>query len=113
MTTAVSTQTPVKPPKLEPEHVYLQISYASSEPPSSLPGGASSPIQLKYVGPVGELKGEGIFEVITRDGGVVKRGEDIWQRGEKDVLQEVKKVEGVRSVKVMPELKQRAKRNEF
>ncbi|KAK8853262.1 hypothetical protein IAR55_003964 [Kwoniella newhampshirensis] len=108
-----SAYSPVKPPKLEPDHVYLQISYTSPDPLTTPLLQPASAVQVKYVGPVGELKGEGIFQVMTRDGGIVKRGEDLWQRGEQDVVQQIKKVDGVKTVKVIPELKRRAKRDEI
>ncbi|TYJ54226.1 hypothetical protein B9479_005152 [Cryptococcus floricola] len=102
---------PNKPLQLDPSQIYLQVSHSVSQPPPN-------PItktghQLRYVGQVGELEGEGVWQVIRPDGQVVKRGEEDWTKGEKSVVEEVKKLQGVKGVKVMPEVKQRPKRSEF
>ncbi|WVR07637.1 hypothetical protein IAU60_004679 [Kwoniella sp. DSM 27419] len=99
---------PVKPVKLEPDHVYLQVSYASAQPPSL----HHDSLDARYVGPIGELKGEGIYQVVQKDGAPVKRSES-WHSAEKGLVDQVRRSDGVKAVKVMPELKQRQKRDEF
>ncbi len=95
---------PAKPPKLEPGHSYVHVT--SHFTPDAITNAISANPQyrLKYVGPVGELKGEHIFEVQDTGGPI--------ERAEKPVLDSIRQVEGVKGVKVV-ELKQRAKREEF
>ncbi|WVQ84649.1 hypothetical protein IAT38_006804 [Cryptococcus sp. DSM 104549] len=107
-----TSNAPAKPLQLDPSKIYLHITHSPPQiPPSTV---SHSSCNLNYIGQVGELEGEGIFEVVKRDGGgAVRRGEDLWRNGEKGLLEEVKQLEGVKGVKVVPEMKQRAKRDEF
>ncbi|OCF44667.1 hypothetical protein I317_01554 [Kwoniella heveanensis CBS 569] len=118
MSDSSTHRAPVKPIKFEPNHIYLQVSF---DPSSSSPSKPAPPTNIvhsslsaKYLGPVGELKGEGIYQVVQADdGSAVRRDALTWSEKEKEVVAAVKKSEGVKGVKVMPELKQRAKRDEF
>lgn len=105
------SKAPNKPPKIEPSHVYLQISHSPSQIPSTSLD--NPPWRLKYVGQVGELEGEGIFEVVQIDGQPVKKDENVWTQKEKVLLEKVKNAVGVKSVTVLPEVRQRSKREEF
>lgn len=105
------SKVPNKPPKIEPSHVYLQISHSPSQIPSTSLD--NPPWRLKYVGQVGELEGEGIFEVVQIDGQPVKKDENVWTQKEKILLEKVKNAVGVKSVTVLPEVRQRSKREEF
>lgn len=105
------SKVPNKPPKIEPSHIYLQISHLPSQIPSTALD--NPPWQLKYVGQVGELEGEGIFEVVNSDGQPVKRDESLWIQGQKALVEKVKDAQGVKSVKILPEVKQRTKREEY
>ena len=106
-TTSAAASKPAKPPTLVPGHSYLHIT--SSHPPQRIVDGSRPPdgLELAYVGPVGELDGEHIFEVKRSGGGVVPRGEL-----PSAVVDALKAVEGVKGAKVL-EVKQRAKRDEF
>ncbi|OCF38077.1 hypothetical protein I316_00301 [Kwoniella heveanensis BCC8398] len=117
MSGSSTDRAPVKPIKFEPNHIYLQVSFNPSSsssnpvPPTNI---VHSSLSAKYLGPVGELKGEGIYQVVQADdGSAVRRDALTWSEKEKEVVAAVKKSEGVKGVKVMPELKQRAKRDEF
>ncbi|XAO24460.1 hypothetical protein I312_103261 [Cryptococcus bacillisporus CA1280] len=87
------SKVPNKPPKIEPSHIYLQVSHL----PSQIPATAldNPPWQLKYVGQP------------------VKRDESLWIQGQKALVEKVKDAQGVKSVKILPEVKQRTKREEF
>nr|ODN91727.1 hypothetical protein L203_00978 [Cryptococcus depauperatus CBS 7841] len=103
--------TPKKPIALESSHVYLQITYSFSQPPST---SVNNPMyQVKYLGQVGELEDVGIFEVINLDGQPIKRSDERWAQEQDKLLDEVKMIDGVKGVLVMPQVKQRAKRDEF
>ncbi|OCF77353.1 hypothetical protein I204_01341 [Kwoniella mangroviensis CBS 8886] len=106
---ASSSKAPVKPIKLEPDQVYIHVSYSSTEPPSAV---SLNNVEAKYLGPIGELSGEGIYQIQSH-GQPVKRNDENWQNSQKDLLERVTRSEGVKSVKVMDEPKQRAKRDEF
>lgn len=97
-----------KPPTLLPGKAYIHIT--SPLPASSIQNSLSHPqYRLDYVGPVGELEGEHIFQVIATG------SNDIAERAsipEGDLLKAVKEVNGVKGAKVL-EKKQRAKRDEF
>ena len=96
----------VRPPKLELGHAYVHIS-SSSSPDTITNAFMSNPhCRLKYMGPVGELKGEHIFEVSHAEGGSAMAS------AEKPVLDAIKTVVGVNAVKAM-DVKPRAKRDEF
>jgi hypothetical protein len=106
--------TPAKPVTLNPQLTYLHVT--SPQPHSVLSETFSvkhPDYRLHYVGPVGELKGEHIFEVHqAQKAGAVERDSMEWKNGGQEVLQAIKAVEGVKGVKVL-EVKQRAKRDEF
>jgi hypothetical protein len=105
--TAANPSRPAKPLTLLPGHSYIHIT--SPHPPQRLVEGSRPPdgLEISYVGPVGELDGEHIFEVKRPGGQVVPRGE--LPNG---VVGALKAVEGVKGAKVL-EVKQRAKRDEF
>jgi len=98
--------TPVQPPKLEPGRAYVHVSSHSSPDSISNALEATSHCRLQYIGPVGELKGEHIFEVKQAD------GQGPIERTEQSILGAIKAVPGVKTVKTM-EVKQRAKRDEL
>ncbi|EIW71986.1 hypothetical protein M231_06194 [Tremella mesenterica] len=99
--------TPVKPPSLDPNHIYIQITSPLS--PSDLSRHASAgQLQLRYLAPVGELKGEHIFEVI-QNGQLVQRDHEAWVGSGGEFIKVLKGVQGVKGVKVM-DVKQRTKR---
>ena len=98
-----------KPPTLLPDRAYIHVS--TSKPPESIAQSMSAHPEwnIHYLGPVGELQGEHLFEV--RQAGqssVVERS--TVQDG--DVVSAVKEATGEKGVK-MVEMKQRAKRDEF
>jgi len=98
---------PVKPPHLQPGHAYVHISSSASPDAISNALGSSDQCRLQYLGPVGELKGEHIFEIRHPDGQNGPMG-----GAEKPVLEAIKEVQGIREVNMM-DVKQRAKRQEF
>lgn len=100
---------PRRPPNLDPNHIYIHITSPSS--PSTISSAFISGDQsLSYVGPVGELQGEHIFEV-QRQGQAVKRDQQGSGEAGSTVVSALKEVEGVKGAKVL-EVKQRAKRGE-
>jgi hypothetical protein len=105
---------PAKPLDLDPDTAYIHIT--SSQPASSLSqtfASQSSAYRLHYVGPVGELKGEHVFEVRQAKGlHAVKRDSETWTHSQQDIIGAAKAVDGVSGVKVL-ETKQRVKRSEF
>lgn len=90
------------PANLQQGHTYLRITTSN---PSSL----SLPDGVVYVGPVGELPDEHVFEV-TQDGQAVDPAGSFWSTQENVVLNGVKR-SGVSAQVLAP--KQRAKRDEF
>ncbi len=64
-----SHSSPARPLTLHPEHNLRTRHLASAPYPSPMPSdpGLSGNTQLRYVGPVGELDGEHIFEVLRSD----------------------------------------------
>jgi hypothetical protein len=102
---------PARPPTLLPSHLYVHVTSPSPTPPtiSSLP--FYPDLAVQYVGPVGELKGEYIYEV-TAAGEAVKRDGELWRKDGVEVIRALKGVDGVKRVEVM-EVRQRAKRDEF
>ncbi|BEJ13544.1 hypothetical protein CspHIS471_0307180 [Cutaneotrichosporon sp. HIS471] len=93
------------PTAILPGHTYIHITsrVAPEDISKSL---ADSPVRLEYRGPVGELEGEHVFEVV----GAAES--DVWKRDHANVLQNMRKKDGIRSATVL-EAKQRAKRDEF
>ena len=102
--------TPVKPPKLYPDHVYVHIT-SPLQPSDIASASATSPqqLQLEYVAPVGELKYEHIFEV-EHLGQPVKRDSSVWTNDGQGFVQRLKAIQGVKAVQVM-DLKKREKRS--
>jgi len=104
---------PAKPPKLEDDHTYIHITSHSDA--SSLQNAISSHVGLQaiqpvYLGPVGELKGEYIFELKHAGGEEpVKRSGEFWMENQVGLVKELKSLQGVKGAKLM-EVKQRAKR---
>jgi len=104
----MSTQAKI-PPALQPGLSYIHIT--SPQPPDQIQAAIpKKDWEIKYLGPVGELDGEHIFEVRKPSGEVVKRDE--LAEGAGGVVSVLKGVQGVKAVKVL-ETKQRAKRSEF
>lgn len=103
-------QHPARPPTLHPEHTYVHVT--SPQPPASLSNaitpGLSGGTQLRYVGPVGELDGEHIFEVM-RSNQPLKRDTPDWTAVKDGLVKEVKAADGVKAAKIL-EQKQRMKR---
>lgn len=100
---------PAKPPNLDPNHVYIHVT--SSESPSDIAASLrpSTPgNSVRYIGPVGELAGEHIFE-LHRDGSPLKRAVAGSVSVGQGMVQDLKGVQGVKGAKVL-EVKQRAKR---
>jgi hypothetical protein len=98
---------PQKPPALDPNHIYIHITSPSSPSAISDSFSTTGDRSLRYIGPVGELSGEHIFEV-HQSGGPVKRDAAAGGVGA-GVVSALKELEGVRGAKVL-EVKQRAKR---
>ena len=96
------------PPTVLPGKAYLHVS--TSKDPSSIASSMSNHAQwnLHYIGPVGELSGEHLFEVQQPSGAVLERS----AVQERDLVQTVKDATGVKGVKLV-EMKQRAKRDEL
>jgi hypothetical protein len=99
---------PQKPPNLDPNHVYIHITSPAS--PSTIASSlkTSEDGGIRYVGPVGELSGEHIFEVLQK-GGPVKRDVGGAEAVGSGVVAALKGQEGVKGAKIL-EVKQRAKR---
>lgn len=98
------------PTTLLPDRTYLAIS--SSLDPESLSASLQGlPVKLQYRGPVGELEGEHIFEVEGSGGAIAPTSEE-WTKRSEDVVQNVKRAQGVTGVKALV-AKQRTKRDEF
>ncbi|RSH91903.1 hypothetical protein EHS25_009273 [Saitozyma podzolica] len=109
-----------KPPALDPSNTYIHITSPSSPSSlssllssalSALPDAGSRAGTLRYVGPVGELKGEHIFEVVGPDG-PVRTDSPLWKESQGGIMGSIKSAEGVKGAKVM-EMRQRAKRDEL
>lgn len=90
------------PSNLEQGHTYLRITTAT---PFSL----KLPPSIVYVGPVGELPDEHVFEV-TEAGKAVDPAGEFWKAQGADVVQQLKG-EGIKAEVLVH--KQRAKRDEF
>ncbi|KAK4685522.1 hypothetical protein P7C73_g4623, partial [Tremellales sp. Uapishka_1] len=103
---------PAKPPTLLPDHTYIHVSSSSSPPALAEKLTTTQPIQVRYIGPVGELKGEHIFELVGESQTPLKRDSTFWTREGESLLRDLKRVEGVKKVEVM-EVRQRAKRGEL
>lgn len=112
--TAITMSAPIKPPQLDPNQTYLHITSPLS-PTEITQQAQTRDITLTYIAPVGELKGEYIFELSPgslqpslehgTDGSV---SEASLERRD-GVARDLRGVEGIKGAKVM-EQKQRAKR---
>lgn len=99
---------PMKPVKLEPNSSYIHIT--SSQTPETIQQQASTQnVQLQHKGPVGELEGEHIFEILDSRRGAVPRDTDGGKEVVDSAVSALKGAEGVKDAKVM-ETRQRAKR---
>jgi hypothetical protein len=97
---------PIKPVKLEPNSSYIHIT-SSQTPEVIQQQAAQHNVQLQHKGPVGELEGEHIFEILDAGRRAVARDTDA---GAVDsAVTALKGSEGVKDAKVM-ETRQRAKR---
>ena len=98
---------PIKPVKLEPTSSYIHIT-SPLDPQTIQQTAAAQNIQIQHKGPVGELEGEYIFEVLNNGQAVTRDSE-----GEKGVvmgaLEGLKASDGITNAQVM-ESRQRAKR---
>ncbi|GMK56558.1 hypothetical protein CspeluHIS016_0303980 [Cutaneotrichosporon spelunceum] len=93
------------PTAILPGHTYIHIT--SHMAPEDLSRQLSdSPVKLEYRGPVGELEGEHVFEVVGA------ADSDVWKRDSTNVIRNVREKDGVSGAAVL-EAKQRAKRDEF
>lgn len=96
------------PTVILPGHTYLHIT--SPLAPEALSASlASAPLKLEYRGPVGELEGEHVYEVVGGNDGL---DGETWKRDGEHVLRSVRAVEGVKGAQELV-AKQRAKRDEF
>jgi hypothetical protein len=105
---------------LDPSNTYIHITSPSSPSSlsslltsalSALPNAGGTGGTLRYIGPVGELKDEHIFEVVGPDG-PVRRDSPLWKESQGGIMGSIKAAEGVKGAKVM-EMRQRAKRDEL
>lgn len=97
------------PTVILPGHTYLHIS--SPLAPNALSASlASAPLRLEYRGPVGELEGEYVYEVVGA--GDQPPEAETWKRNGEHVLRSVRAAEGVKGAQELVS-KQRAKRDEF
>ncbi|KLT45886.1 hypothetical protein CC85DRAFT_282036 [Cutaneotrichosporon oleaginosum] len=95
----------MSPTIILPGHTYIHIS--SHIAPAELSERLSdSPVKLEYRGPVGELEGEHVFEVV----GAAESNE--WKRDGEHVLRSLRERDGITGANVL-EPKQRVKRDEF
>jgi len=94
------------PSNLEQGHTYLRITTST---PSAVSLGTGSP-SITYVGPVGELPDEHVFEVKTSDGKPVDPYGEFWKTQGADVVQRLKG-QGVKAEVLVH--RQRSKRDEF
>lgn len=98
---------PAKPIPRDSSLVYITVSSPLS-PDEITRGAAEKEANINYIGPVGELKGEHIFQVVAKDG-PMKRDSPTWQETRTNILDGVRGVEGVWSATIMEE-KSRSKR---
>lgn len=97
------------PLALQPGLSYIHIT--SKQSPQQIQASVpNKDWEINYLGPVGELEGEHIFEVRRPSGEVVKREE--LAEGPGGVVDVLKGISGVKGAKLL-ETKQRAKRTEF
>lgn len=95
---------PIKPVKLEPDSSYIHIT-SSQTPETIQQQAAKQDVQLQHKGPVGELEGEHIFEVLDTGRRAVARDTEAVD----SAVSVLKGTEGVKDAKVM-ETRQRVKR---
>jgi hypothetical protein len=99
---------PVKPVHLRPTSTYIHISSASDAKTIEDQAAAQN-IHIEHKGPVGELEGEHIFEVLDEGRASIPRGSLESRDVVESATSKLKAAEGVKDAKVM-ETKQRAKR---
>jgi hypothetical protein len=99
---------PVKPVKLEPSSSYIHIT-SSQNPQTIQQQAAQQNIHIEHKGPVGELEGEHIFEVLNTGREAVTRDTGEGKQVVDSAVTTLKGSEGVKDAKVM-ETRQRAKR---
>lgn len=102
---------PAKPAHVDPSEITVHITSPSSasDLTHQLAQQPAQPLSLRYIGPVGELKGEHLFKVVTQEGEPVKRDEGKWADEVQALLGDVRREQGVKGAKVL-EQQQRAKR---
>ncbi|CAD6567242.1 MAG: hypothetical protein TREMPRED_003429 [Tremellales sp. Tagirdzhanova-0007] len=98
---------PVKPPILEPGRAYVHITSSVSAEAVVKGMSNNADCRLRYMGPVGELGGEHIFEIQH-----VESQRGVMERVEPSTLEAIKRLDGVKQVNVM-ETKLRAKRDDL
>lgn len=99
-----------KPLRLLPDRTYIHVT--ASNPPTSetqlpTPSTGGESVTIKYLGPVGELQGEHVYEVQHATSGQPLSRDDA--QAVQAVTQAVKALDGVKGCKVL-ETQQRAKR---
>jgi hypothetical protein len=98
---------PVKPVKLEQTSTYIHIT-SSLDPSTITEHAAEKNVRLQHKGPIGELDGEHIFEVLDGRTAVARDTEQGRSLVE-SALSTMRGSEGVKGAQIM-ETKQRAKR---
>lgn len=96
------------PSNLEPGHTYLRVT--TTAPKDLDLSGSGDSASIVYVGPVGELPDEHVFEVKTKEGQVIDPAGHFWSSQGPGV------VDGLKGKGIKAEVlahKQRAKRDEF
>jgi len=99
---------PVKPVKLEQDSSYIHIS-SSQTPQAIQQQAAAQNVHLEHKGPIGELEGEHIFEILDTRRRAVSRDTEEGKTAVDSAVDALKGEEGVKDAKVM-ETRQRTKR---
>ena len=97
----------VRPPILQPGSTYIHVTSSNSADAITNAMSTHADCRLKYMGPVGELKGEHIFEVQH-----VEEHRGPMERAEPSTLEAIRRLDGVKRVKVM-DTRLRAKRGDL
>jgi hypothetical protein len=98
---------PVKPVKLEPTSSYIHIT-SPLDPQTIQQTASNQNIHIQHKGPIGELEGEHIFEVLN-NGQAVARDSEGGKYIVVRALEGLKAADGVTNAQIM-ESRQRAKR---
>ena len=99
---------PKKPIQLLPYKSYVHLT-STLAPEQILQQAATKNIELVHTGPIGELEGEHVFEVLTEHRASIA-GDSITGRNQVETaLSTLKGTEGVKNAKIL-ESRQRAKR---